>query len=114
MQEETGKVPTHDFGNQQILGLTHHGGNAAQGGTDSTMHQQASQERPEIFQIFTVQLDYFVIAAGVVILVLVAFAGGHLVVNRVKPDRHADNNRSNRQSIEEGRKQCCCATKQQR
>ena len=104
MQEETGKIPTHYLGNQQVLRLAHHGGHATQGCTDCTVHQQAAQEGPEVFQIFPVQFDHFVVTAGVVILVLIALTGSHLVVNRVETHCDADNYRGHRQGVQESRK----------
>ena len=113
MQEETGKIPTHYLGNQQVLRLAHHGGHATQGCTDCTVHQQAAQEGPEVFQIFPVQFDHFVVTAGVVILVLIALTGSHLVVNRVETHCDADDHGSNGQGIQERRKYGGCTAEQQ-
>ena len=53
-------------GDQQVLGLAHQRAHAAQRRTHRAMHQQASQEGPEVFQVFAVQVVYAVIHRVVV------------------------------------------------
>src|SRR5690606_146786 len=99
--------------NQQVLGLTHHGGHAAQGSTNGTVHQQATKKGPEVFQIFPVQLNHFVVAVGVVVFLLVALAGCHLVIDREEPHRNADDNGGDGQGIQKRRKYGSRTTKQE-
>lgn len=54
MQEETDKVPPNDLGNQQVLGLAHHGSHSPQCRTNGAVHQQATQKGPELIQVFPV------------------------------------------------------------
>ena len=113
-QEEGRKVPAHHFRDQQVLGLAHHGRHATQGSTDGTMHQQATQERPEIFQVFPVQFDHFFVAVGIVVGVLIALAGSHPVINSIETHGNRDNNGRYRQGIQKSRQQRGRTAKQHR
>src|SRR5690606_5950801 len=55
--EEVAELPARLFGDQQVLGLTHHGGHAAEGRAHHPVHDQAAQKGAELFEIVAVQLD---------------------------------------------------------
>ncbi|MNF97467.1 hypothetical protein D3C84_802960 [compost metagenome] len=53
--KELREVPAHFMADQQVLGFAHQSTHAAQRGTYGAMHQQAAQERPELFKVALMQ-----------------------------------------------------------
>ena len=102
-----------DRGDQQVLGLAHQRAHAAQRRTHRAMHQQASQEGPEVFQVFAVQVVYAVIHRVVVFLMCQVLARGDLMIDRVETHADADQHRGDGEGVEKGRKKRCDQGKQQ-
>ncbi|MNP39111.1 hypothetical protein D3C76_1326690 [compost metagenome] len=84
---------------QQVLRLAHQRANAAQGGTHSAMHQQATQEGAELVEVFPVQVSDLLVALQCALLARIG-PGRDAVVHRVKADRSADDHRRDGQCIE--------------
>ena len=100
-QEETDKVPPYYLGDQQVLGLAHHGGHSPQGRSNGAVHQQATQKGPELVQVFPVQLNHVFIAVGIMIGVMITLAGSYLVVHRVKTDSDTDDDCGDGKRVQE-------------
>ena len=98
-QEELEEIPSHNIGNQEILRLTDQGRYTTQRGTHSTVHHQAAQERAELFQVLTMQLNHGIVRRRVMV-VIELLARCHLVIDAEETRGHRDDDRCHGQRIQ--------------
>jgi len=66
------------------------------------MHHQVAQEATELLEVFTVKFAHFIIGR-IVMAVVIAFARRGLVIDAVETFRNRDDDRGDRQRIQERR-----------